>query len=154
MPAAREKGCQDGHTWQVEWASAGPWKRSVPKERVVPSPSVQRQAIQVRKVHQHKASREASPERDDPICELHHPRGAELLVIVRKILTPTRHWGEHRRGKLTMPFGLGGAQRGTKPHTEQREAVVSADQELHVLGPRMCGSKENTQGYLCDLQVQ
>ena len=74
----------------------GPWKRSVPKERgVVPAPSVQRQAIQVREVHQHKASREASPVRDDPICELHHPRGAELLLlIVRKILT-TRDTGEN-----------------------------------------------------------
>ena len=84
--------------------------------------SSQRQVFSVRppKFAKYKASQEASPERDDPICGLHHPKGAELLLSVRKILTSTRHWGEHRRGKLTMSFGLGGAQRGSKPHTEQR----------------------------------
>ena len=53
------------------------------------------QAIQVRKVHQHRVSQEASPERDDPICELHHPKRCRAVGDCAENVDPQRDTGEN-----------------------------------------------------------
>ena len=76
---------------------------------VVPTPNVQRQATQVHKAHRHKASREAIPERDDPICGRMLDLGQFDLgqsVFIR--LRPLPELGQFELGQFDLgQFDLG-----------------------------------------------